>query len=153
MQFTVLWESPCSTEMRSNLRFCTGPVPDPTFARLEESTDGASSEFIEGVADGWGKAGSVGLPQADASSTIVINKVKTKGDRFLSDRCKWPPALTPGPSPAVLFVTDKLGNQFRLALELRTVKSSIQPISCQQLGVGALLHQPATIHHQDQVSR
>jgi len=80
---TVLWESPCSTEMRSNLRFCIGPVLDPTFACLEESTDGAGSEFIEGVAAGGGEAGSAGPPQAVASSTTVINKVKMKGDRFL----------------------------------------------------------------------
>jgi hypothetical protein len=83
MQFTVLCERPCSIEIRSNLRFCTGPVLDPTFARLEESTDGAGSEFIEGVAVGEGEAGSAGPPQAVANSTTVINRVKMKGDRFL----------------------------------------------------------------------
>jgi hypothetical protein len=70
-------------EIRSNLRFCTGPVLDPTFARLKEATDGAGSEFIEGAAAGGGEAGSAGPPQAIASSTTVINRGKMKGDRFL----------------------------------------------------------------------
>jgi hypothetical protein len=70
-------------EMRSNLRFCTGPVLDPTFARLEESTDGAGSEFIEGVAVSEGEVGSAGPPQAVASSITVVNRVKMREDRFL----------------------------------------------------------------------
>jgi hypothetical protein len=50
------------------------------------------------------------------------------------------------------FSNELLGNRACLVLELRAVKPSIQPVLCQQLGVGALLHQSTAIHHQDQVS-
>jgi hypothetical protein len=47
----------------------------------------------------------------------------------------------------------RLGTKLCIALELRTMKAGIQPVSGQQLGVGALLYQPTPIHHQDQVGR
>jgi hypothetical protein len=71
MQLTVLCERPWAIEMRSNLRFWTVPVPDPTFARLGESTDSAGSEFIDGVVAGGEEGGNAALPQAVAQSATT----------------------------------------------------------------------------------
>ena len=82
----MLWESPCSTEMRSNLRFDgvglveasgEGPCPEPA--------EGPRPELAEGVISGSGEAEADDTPraaQAVANSTTATNRTTRSDHRM-----------------------------------------------------------------------
>jgi hypothetical protein len=82
----VLWESPCSTEMRANLRFdgvglveASGEGPCPELAK------GACPELVEGVTSGTGEAeadDTTRAAQAVANSTTATDKTTRSDHRM-----------------------------------------------------------------------
>jgi len=76
MHNTELWESPCSREIRSNLKCCSGIVLGRSEGLVERSLSGVYSVDVVSsvtVLAGSGEMGVAKSPQAAASSTTVAN--------------------------------------------------------------------------------
>ena len=74
---TVLWESPCSTEMRSNLMRCPAPVLSEVKGLGEESVEGDCPRLAGGIVKDSGaacrKVEAGESPQAVASNRARID--------------------------------------------------------------------------------